>query len=324
MTPHIAFVFPGQGSQVVGMGQMLYEAYAESRQVLDSVARVIQADEKPFLDILFEGPEALLTQTRYTQPAILGVSLAALAAFRSQYPEIKPEFVAGHSLGEYSALFAAGVLSLEEAISLVQYRAQLMNQAEAGAMAAVLGLDQLLLEQVLAEISSADDCVVVANYNSPTQQVISGTPSAVSLAAEKLKAAGAKRVIPLNVGGAFHSPLMSMATEVFAQRLGSLPFQPAQIPVITNVDAQPTQVPELLKEKLSVQMNHAVCWSQTMATLVEQQVDIVVEFGPGTVLSGLFKKTFPSVRSYQVSDPNSLSQTVAGLREHLNGLSVSV
>jgi [acyl-carrier-protein] S-malonyltransferase len=314
MSPKIALVFPGQGSQVVGMGKALYNTYPEARQVMDTVQAHTRAD---LLTVMFDGPDAQLLQTQYTQPALLAVSLGALAVVQANCPDVLTHTMAtaGHSLGEYGALVAAGVLNTATAATLVNARATLMGQAQAGAMAVVLGLPAHLVRQALADVAGT---VVVANDNSPEQVVISGEPSAVSAAADPLKAAGAKRVMPLAVSGAFHSPLMQQAAQAFATVIAphAPAFQSAAFPVITNVDAEPTLTGHAAK--LSAQIDHGVQWTNTMARLVtDYQVDTVVELGSGKVLTGLFKKAHPAVLTVNVADPEGFTQLNTLMQGHM-------
>jgi [acyl-carrier-protein] S-malonyltransferase len=310
----IAFVFPGQGSQLVGMGQDLV-VKDEARGVYHVFDTHVDAR---LSDICFNGPETELRRTLYTQPAILATALAALQLFKSTV-NLQPVVVAGHSLGEYGALYAANVLSLEDIARLIKRRAELMEAAHNGAMSAILGLDALTVDTQLAQFMQENpaDIVAIANYNSDSQQVISGTPEAVNRFSSKLKEAGAKRILPLPVGGAFHSPLMTPAAETFSGTLSAFTFQPATIPVISNVDAQASQSSQALHQKLGQQIHQPVRWAQSMALMVEQfNVDTVIEFGPGKVLTGLFKKSYPQVTVYNVSDLPSLEATCNSLNEN--------
>ncbi|MFN8615207.1 MAG: ACP S-malonyltransferase [Vampirovibrionales bacterium] len=319
MTRRIAFVFPGQGAQQVGMGQDLANTCPQAQAVFATFDSVFAQSQGVALSpVVFGGPADTLTQTQYTQPGILATSLAALAAFQAQCPTVQPVVTAGHSLGEYGALVAAGVVTVEQAAVLVTERARLMSQASAGAMSAVLGLDADRVEGVLTAYRQAypQAVVAIANDNSPEQQVITGQPEAVAAVEPMLKEAGAKRVIPLTVGGAFHSPLMQPAAEQFATFLANKPFANATVPVITNVSAaqqpQGQTEAEVFRAQLSQQIDHSVQWTATMRALVEtHQVDTVVEFGPGTVLSGLLKKYNRTLTCLNVSDAASLEATVA-------------
>jgi [acyl-carrier-protein] S-malonyltransferase len=295
----IAWVFPGQGSQKAGMGQSLYESVPEARAVMDTV----QAHTRPdLLSVCFHGPTDTLTQTTYTQPGLLAVSLGAMAAFQQAFPELKPIVTAGHSLGEYGALVAAGVLRPDAAARLVAERSRLMSMADAGAMAVVLGLSATQVSQALQNVSGT---VVVANDNSPEQVVISGDPAAVEQASSIIKAAGAKRVMSLPVSGAFHSPLMAQAAQQFEAVAQTEVFSAANVPVITNIDAQPTLTGHA--GKLANQIAMGVKWTDTITCMVAQYVpDAVIELGSGTVLTGLIKKMAPDIPVFAVGDTESL------------------
>lgn len=318
MSPRIAFVFPGQGAQAVGMGQDFVQASAKAKSIFDrfdAALKAINHDAQPISEVCFNGPEETLKQTLYTQPAILATSLAALQLFQERC-SLRPTVTAGHSLGEYGALVTANVFDVETAAKLIIKRASLMQEAPKGAMSAVLGLAQETLEGVVKQLQSENpgQTIAVANFNTPDQIVISGTPELLELAAPKLKEAGAKRVLPLPVGGAFHSPLMHPSAQSFEQFLKDIPFETAGIPVITNMDGEATMPSAELKIKLSQQIDHSVCWTQTMAKMVNDLgIDTIIEFGPGKVLTGMFKKVHPTVAIYNVFDMASLEQTVSAL-----------
>ncbi len=290
----IAFVFPGQGAQFVGMGKDLYENYDEARKVFDAAGEKITS-------ICFDGPEDDLRQTVNTQPAIVAVSVAALEALKSGCG-VKPDFVAGHSLGEYCAMYAAGVLNLEDTFKLINARANAMSGVNGGSMAAILnppeGVDEIL--------ASVDGYVDVANYNSQAQVVITGDADAVAKAGELLLASGAKRVVPLAVSGAFHSKLMEDAAAKFAPALGEVTVNDAAVPVVTNVDAEPTTSAADFVDKMPRQIYSSVYWTQSVEKMIAAGVDTFVEVGPGKVLSGLVKKTAPEAKVYSVCDSASL------------------
>ncbi|HEY9688287.1 MAG TPA: ACP S-malonyltransferase [Coleofasciculaceae cyanobacterium] len=308
----IAFVFPGQGSQSVGMGKDFYEAPA-ARRIYDVFNGLVAPN---LSEVCFNGPDEELRRTLYTQPAILATSIAALELFQEQC-QIQPALAAGHSLGEYGALYAAGVISLETAAQLVKRRSELMEAAPSGAMAAVLGLDGQTVETLVDTYRKEyNRTLTVANYNMDNQVVISGDPVAVDEIAATLKAAGAKRVMPLPVGGAFHSPLMNVAAEEFTVFLQGFEFNAPRFPVVTNVDALLTSDASGMRGKLGRQIDSSVRWTQTMDRMIRQErIDTVIEFGPGKVLTGMFKKMFPDVRLYNVFDGASLETTVAELKQ---------
>ncbi len=311
----VAFVFPGQGSQSVGMGRDFNELPV-GRNVYETFDRIVTANPgaSNLSQVCFEGPEEELRRTLYTQPAILATSIAALELFREKC-NLQPVLAAGHSLGEYGALYAAGVISLETAAELVKRRSELMESAPKGAMSAVLGLDGRTVEDLIdAYRKEYHQVITVANYNTDNQVVISGAPEAVNAIGEILKQAGAKRVLPLPVGGAFHSPLMSPAAEAFTAYLSDFEFKDARFPVITNVDAKETQKADEFRSKLGMQIDSSVRWTQTMERMIGlEHVDAVIEFGPGKVLTGMVKKMFPEVKLYNVFDVASLDATAAEL-----------
>jgi len=314
----IACLFPGQGSQSVGMGLDLFNTYEEARSsfnLIDSLAGRLLSR------LCFEGPEQELKRTINTQPTILAVSLAAWRCYQlKQGPE--PAFLAGHSLGEFSALVAGRVLSLETAVALVERRAKLMEECPTGAMSAVLGLSAELVAECCqaaqAEAASAgsaepDEVVVVANFNTREQLVISGGPAAVARASERAKAGGGK-VIALPVGGAFHSPLMASAAQEFQQELEKHDFSDAQIAVVQNFDARGSRSGLSIKEKLMKQMPSSVRWCESIEHMVSEGVDTFVEIGPGKALAGMVKKICRSAQVFNIYDAASLQSTIDQLR----------
>ncbi|MCM1338491.1 MAG: ACP S-malonyltransferase [Muribaculaceae bacterium] len=312
MTKKIAFVFPGQGSQSVGMGKDLYENFESAKTVFDCADKILG---KSITTICFEGPEDDLKLTINTQPSIVTMSIAALEAFKSEL-NIAPFATAGHSLGEYCAMYCSGVMSLETTLKAIQKRADLMGAAKGGAMAAILNAPEGSLEKALEEASSVG-YVDVANYNSPAQVVITGDEAAVSKAGELLAAAGARRVVPLAVSGAFHSKFMENAGNEFANFVSDLDLNDAKIPVYTNVDAQATASSEDFRAKMPRQIYSSVHWTQTIQNMVSEGVDTIIEIGPGKVLAGLVKKIDPSVKTYNIYDKTSLESTVGALKEEL-------
>lgn len=305
---NVALIFPGQGSQAVGMGKDLYENSDIAKSVFQKVDDVLG---RPMSEICFEGPEEALKETTNTQPAILAVSLAAFEALKNATP-IEPAFTAGHSLGEYSALYASGVLGLESVIKLINRRAELMSKAPAGTMAAVLGLSQDVVEEVVRKASDKG-IVTVANYNTPEQMVISGEQVAVEAAMALAKEAGAKRVLPLAVSGGFHSPLMKDASEQFAAEVAAHKFYMAHTPVITNVDAEISK--DGFDEKLVKQIYGSVYWTQAIEKMAAAGVDTFIEIGHGKVLAGMVKKIDRKLKVLNVSDMVSLEATVNALKE---------
>lgn len=278
-----AYVFPGQGSQFSGMGRDIYESSPEARSVFDKACEILGFD---ILSVMFEGSEEQLRQTSVTQPAIFIHSVAAARAFDG----FAPDMVAGHSLGEFSALVAAGALEYEDALRLVAIRANAMNEAckaNPGKMAAIINLD----DDVVAEICARTEGIVVpANYNSPGQIVISGEAEAVVRACAAAKAAGAKRALQLPVGGAFHSPLMEPARAELAKTIDSTPFRKPVCPIFQNVDGQPHTDPLEIKANLVLQLTSPVRWSHSVINMAAAGASEFVELGPGQVLTNLINK----------------------------------
>lgn len=300
-----AFVFPGQGAQAVGMGKDIYDAYEGSRAVFE------QADAAlgfALSSIIFEGPDDDLKQTANTQPALLTVSVALLQALEGR--GLKADYVAGHSLGEYSALVAAGVISFEDAVRTVRARGQFMEQAVPsgmGAMAAVLGSERDALAALCAAITAEGSAVELANVNCPGQIVVSGTAAGVQAVVERGKGeAGAKRVIPLEVSGPFHSSLMKPAADKLQETLAEVKLQDASVPVVANVTARAVTAASEVRSLLVEQVYSPVLWEDSVRYLIEQGVDTFVEIGSGTVLAGLIKKIDKNVRVISVNNISAL------------------
>ena len=312
MVKKIAFLFPGQGSQAVGMGKDIYENYESAKNVYDLADKTLG---KNISTLCFEGPEEDLKQTVNTQPCIVTTSIALMEALRSEL-NIVPDYTAGHSLGEYCAMFTAGVMSLETTLKLIQKRADLMGATKGGSMTAILNASEEVLKAGLEE-GSKIGYVDVANYNSPAQVVITGDESAVKAAGDYILANGARRVVPLAVSGAFHSKFMQEAGAVFAEFIEDADLNDSSIPVITNVDAQLTTSAEDFRAKMPKQIYSSVHWTQTIQKMVEEGVDTFIEIGPGKVLAGLNKKIAPEASVYNVFDKASLETTVNALKEQL-------
>lgn len=294
MVTRSAWLFPGQGSQYVGMGKDLYDTYPAARRIFDTAQSIVDFDLKA---VCFEGPAETISQTRFSQPAIFVTSIAALEVFRehTHFGRYSADYAAGLSLGEATALVAGGSIAYEDGVRFVMQRGRYMEEAAAqnpGMMAAVLGTELQVVERVCAETGAE-----VGNLNAPGQIVISGHLKKVEDAIEKLRAAGAKRVIPLDVSGAFHSSCMDPACERIAKALGSVPIQSPKVPVVSNLTADVESAPEEIRGNLVRQMNHRTLWEDSMRMMIGRGVRTFFELGPGKVLKGLLKKIDPEVQT---------------------------
>lgn len=299
----IAFLFPGQGSQFVGMGRELVESYPEAREIFAQADDVLGFS---LSRLCFDGPEAELTDTLNAQPAILTHSIAALRVIQARAPQTVPAFVAGHSMGEFGALVAAGALSFEDGVRLVRERGRLMKQAgqaQPGGMAAIMNLTRDVLDEVCREASqAAGKPVQVANDNSPGQIVISGDIAALDKAMELAKARGAKRAIKLAVSIAAHSQLMTMAARSFRGELDAIAFGPTRIPVVGNVYARPIALVDI-RDELEAQLTSPVRWTESVQYLAQQGVTTCIEVGPKDVLAGLVRRIDTALTAMSVGDP---------------------
>lgn len=292
-----AFVFPGQGSQFVGMGKDLYENHALAKELFDKADDILGFK---ITDIMFVGTDEQLKQTNVTQPAVFLHSVISAFCLGDAF---KPGMVAGHSLGEFSALVASGALSFEDGLKLVAARANAMQKAcekNPGTMAAIIALPDETIEEVCAEVSKGGKVVVAANYNCPGQLVISGDKEAIAEACEKLKAAGAKRALPLMVGGAFHSPLMQPAKDELQEAIEKTSFSAPSCPVYQNVDAKPHTNPDEIKANLIAQLTSPVRWTKSVQQMIADGADEFVECGPGKALRGMIGRIDRSVNAHGI------------------------
>ncbi|MBG9817034.1 ACP S-malonyltransferase [Bacillus safensis] len=308
----IAFLFPGQGSQKIGMGKDLFDQEAVSKAVFEEADNALGFD---LSSMIFEGDAEELTLTYNAQPALLTTSIAILKKFEES--GIKADYAAGHSLGEYTALVAAGALSFKDAVYAVRKRGELMNEAVPageGAMAAILGLDKAALVEVTKEVTESGHLVELANLNCPGQIVISGTAKGVELASEKAKEKGAKRAIALEVSGPFHSALMKPAAEKFTDVLSKLDIADAKTPVISNVTADIVTSRDEIETKLIEQLYSPVRFEESVERLIDLGVTTFIEIGPGKVLSGLVKKVNRRLTTISVSDQETIEAAIQTLK----------
>ncbi len=300
---NVALIFPGQGAQKVGMGEEFYDASLQAKAIFDKAESILQ---NGLLDAIFNGPQEKLTLTAYCQPAIFTFSVAALAALEAhpKFKNISVKFTAGLSLGEYSALCASKAFSFEDGLRLVERRSFFMEEATKtakGAMAAVIGFDKKRLAEICKETGAE-----VANFNSPDQIVITGHADKVHAASEKIRAEGAKTVIPLDVSGAFHSTLMRPAALNFAKELEKTNIHPTTIPCITNVTASVQSTPADIRKNLALQITSSVRWDESIQHMAKEGVTTFLEVGPGTVLKGLMRKIDSNLKVFNIQKPEDI------------------
>lgn len=307
-----AFVFPGQGAQYVGMAMDFVEAYTEYGNVLKRFEEKTGFD---LWDIMANGPEDKLKETRFTQPAILFHSVVAMNSLKKEL-DVKPSLVAGHSLGEFSALVANGTLDFDDALYLVHKRGEFMIKANDNtpfAMAAIIGLESSLVDSICKQASQSG-IVVAANFNTPEQTVISGCKAGVEHANLLAEEAGAKRIIPLTVGGPFHSPLIRRAEDWLAEAMQTITFNPPDVPVICNVSAKSETDPTIIKQNLIKQITSSVRWVETVQHIIDEGIDTFFEFGPKKVIAGMIKKIDRKATILNVDKVDDIKKVIEKVR----------
>ena len=307
---NIALLFPGQGSQYPGMGKELYDNYPKAREILDSINRIAGFD---LLKVIFEGPEETLKQTQYTQPAIFAVTMAAFKVFEEKFVLDKASVLgAGHSLGEYSALCAGGVFSFADGLKLVKKRGEFIQKASEdnpGAMAAIIGLDNSVVDGICKKASEKGVCEPV-NFNSPGQIVVAGSVDAVKLAVELAQASGATKALMLNVSGPFHSSLMKPASLMMQEELKNYRLQDPGFKIFSNCDAKPAQAGAEIAQKLVRQISSPVLWEGTIRNMIASGAEVFIEIGPQRVLSGLLRRIDKTKKTLNIEDMKSLNKTI--------------
>lgn len=315
MNNKIAFVFPGQGAQYVGMAMDFVEQQPELKEIINKFDK---DNEVELFRIMSQGPDSDLTDTKFTQPAILFHSIAAWKTLTSKI-NVTPMFVAGHSLGEFTSLVANGVLSLSDAMYLVHRRGQFMIEANEGkpfAMAAIMGIDSHAVTEICKEAEDAG-IVIPANFNSPVQTVISGSKEGVEKAMKLAKEKGAKRAIPLKVGGPFHSPLIEKAGIWLKEEMEKLAFNDAVIPLVSNVDAQEHTSATKIKENLAQQVTSSVRWIESVEYMIDKGIELFVEFGPQKVLSGMIKKIDKNISVVNIDKLEDIDNAIEVIKDYV-------
>ncbi len=315
MSDRIVLMFPGQGSQYPGMGKSHYENYAQAREMIDQANETLGFDLK---NAMFNGSEEELKQTAVTQPAIFTISAALYKVAAAHSPELwkRAAFAAGHSLGEYSALFAAGAFDFQTGLKLVKYRGEFISEAckdHPGTMAAILGIDREALENLCAECRTGGEVCQMVNFNCPGQIVVAGSQKAIGELVQKASLVSGAKAIALSVSGAFHSSLVSDAALRMKEALEKATIVDTRIPVITNCDARPTSKAHEIRQKLFAQIDHPVLWESSIRHALDQGIDTFVEIGPGRVLTGLMRKIDRKMKSLNIDDADSMAKALAEL-----------